>query len=364
MGLPMNIKTTLVRANMRYYPQKLWYGPEWLVLGVNNVCNLHCKMCDVGLGNTSTVFAQNLTGTKPLNMPLELITRIIGQAERDFPNVKLGYAFTEPLVYPHLIESLELAKKKGLYTSVTTNALTLPQKADALCNAGLNELFISLDGPQEIHNFIRGNERSFQKAVEGIEKLLGHEQRPEISVFCVITEWNVGHLYRFLDFFKTFPLKQVGFMHTNFTPDWLAVQHNQKFGALYPATLSNTDEISPDKMDLGLLWDEVCAIKNQHWPFRVGFSPEIINREALRDFYHTPAKLFGKRCNDVFRNIMIKSDGSVIPAHGRCYNLNIGNVWERDLKSIWNSKTISDFRKTLMREGGLLPACSRCCSAF
>lgn len=360
----MNIKNTLASANIRLYPQKLWYGPEWLVLGVNNVCNLHCKMCDVGLGNNSTVFAQNLTGTKPLNMPPELITRIIEQAARYFPKVKLGYAFTEPLVYPHLVESLELATGKGMYTSVTTNALTLPQKAEALCKAGLKELFISLDGPQEVHNFIRGNERSFQKAVEGIEKLREQPQRPEISVFCVITEWNVGHLHRFLDFFRAFPLKQAGFMHTNFTPDWLAVQHNQKFGALYSATLSNTGEINPDKMDLDLLWDEIGAIKKESWPFRVSFSPEIHSHLALRDFYHNPARLFGKRCNDVFRNIMIKSDGSVIPAHGRCYNLSIGNVYEQNLKSIWNSKTIAGFRKTLIREGGLLPACSRCCSAF
>src|SRR6478736_5322268 len=136
------------RANIKLYPQRLFYGPEWLVLGVNNVCNLHCKMCDVGTGYTESNFAVNLVGTHPLNMPLELIHRIMDDAAQHFPKVKIGYAFTEPLAYPHLIDSLFYARDKKLSTAITTNALTLPRHADALCEAELSELFISLDGPE------------------------------------------------------------------------------------------------------------------------------------------------------------------------------------------------------------------------
>jgi len=354
----------LKKANARWLPKHLFYAPDWLVLGVNNVCNLHCKMCDVGLGNNETVFAQNLTGTQPLNMPLALITKIIDETARLFPGTKLGYAFTEPLVYPHLIESLALAQQHDLYTTITTNALTLPQKAEALSDTGLNEIFISLDGPEDIHNYIRGNERSFQKAVEGIEKLLSLKKRPEISVFCVITEWNIGHLVEFVDFFKSMPLKEIGFMHTNFTPEWLANEHNEKYGSLYPATFSNTGEISIENMDLDRLWGEIEKIKSRSYPFRVSFSPELKSAEQLKEFYLNPSVLFGKRCNDAFRNIMIKSDGSVIPAHGRCYNLTLGNLHSDDLNAIWNSAVAKQFRSDLNSAGGLLPACSRCCSAF
>ena len=61
---------------------------------------------------------------------------------------------------------------------------------------------------------------------------------------------------------------------------------------------------------------------------------------------------------------MIKSDGTAIPAHGRCYNLTVGNIYEENLTTIWNSPVLGAFRKDLMKAGGLLPACSRCCSAF
>ncbi len=358
------VTNKLKSINKILYPQKLFYGPEWIVLGVNNICNLHCKMCDVGIVNTASNFYQNLMGTSPLNMPMELIEIIFDQTAKFYPKTKIGYAFTEPLIYPDLIESLQYAKTKNLYTSITTNALTLKQKAIDICESGLNDIFISLDGPEEIHNMIRGHKSSFQKAIEGIDELLKHSLRPNVSIFCVITEWNIGHLKEFTDYFKKFPLKQLGFMHTNFTPDFIVSNHNKIYGDKYPATISNTEQIQISRMNLNILLDEIIEIKNTDYPFEISFSPEIEGEGDLDVFYNKPEKLIGRICNDVFRNIMIKSDGSIIPAHGRCYNLSIGNIYNNSLKEIWNSKVVSEFRKDLMDAGGLLPACSRCCSAF
>jgi radical SAM protein with 4Fe4S-binding SPASM domain len=360
----MSVVDKVKSINAAFYPQHLFYSPEWLVLGVNNICNLHCKMCDVGNGNTESNFSQNLVGSRPLHMPMELIKTIFDQAAMYFPKVKIGYAFTEPLVYLHLEESLQYAKEKNLYTSITTNALTLPQKAEMLCENEVDDIFISLDGTEEIHNYIRGNKNSFQKAIEGIEKLLSIKKHPEISVFFVITEWNVLNMKSFVDYFKKFPLKQLGFMHTNFTPLHIAQKHNLHHGDTYHSTLSNTTEIDLKKMDLNELFNQITKIKTSSYPFPITFSPEISSLDELKRFYLNPELFIGKKCNDVSRNIMIKSDGSVIPAHGRCYNLNIGNVYHDNLKSIWNSEVISKFRKDLNNAGGLFPACSRCCSAF
>ena len=358
------ITNKLKSINKRLYPQKLFYGPEWIVLGVNNVCNLHCKMCDVGIEYTASNFYQNLMGTSPVNMPIELVKKIMDETSRFYPKTKIGYAFTEPLIYSDLIESLRYANAKNLYTSITTNALTLKQKARDICESGLNDTFISLDGPEEIHNQIRGHKSSFQKALDGIDELLKHSQRPNISIFCVITEWNIGHLKEFADYFKKLPLKQLGFMHTNFTPDFIVSNHNIIYGDKYPATISNTEQIQISRMNLKILLDEIREIKKINYPFELTFSPEIKSEVDLDVFYNHPEKLVGRICNDVYRNIMIKSDGSVIPAHGRWYNLNIGNIYNNSLKEIWNSKVGSEFRKDLMNAGGLFPACSRCCSAF
>lgn len=355
----------LKTLNARVAPGKLYYGPEWLVLGVNNICNLHCKMCDVGTKTMETNFAENLVGTRPLHMPIELLNSVMDQAAQHWPQAKMGYAFTEPLVYKHLEESLRYAQQKNLYTGITTNALNLRKHAEMLVDTGLNDLFISLDGPQDVHNEIRGHKSSFQRAIEGIEAMLANPNNSTgIGVYCVITEWNIGRLKEFADFFKAYPLKHLGFMHTNFTPESVANAHNLKYGNQYPATHSNVEEVNIDNMDLDVLWEEMEAIQAADYPFKVDFSPRVASREQLDKFYLRPEELFGKRCNDAFTTIMIKSDGSVIPAHGRCYNLTVGNLYQNDLKTIWNSATLSRFRKDLNKAGGLLPACSRCCSAF
>lgn len=358
------IVNLIKKVNQKVLPKNYFFSPEWIVLGVNNVCNLHCKMCDVGTKTLETNFAQNLIGTHPLNMPLDLLKKIIDQIALYYPKAKLGYAFTEPLVYPYLQESLEYAKSKNIKTTITTNALTLKQNASKLVSGGLAELFISLDGPQEIHNNIRGHAKSFQKAVEGIEEILRINPKQSISIFCVITEWNIGYLKEFVTYFKEFPLQQIGFMHTNFTPQSVANAHNLIWKTKYEATASNIEEINIDNYNLDLLWEEITEIKKEKFNFPIHFSPEIENKDKLIEFYFKPEKKIGKICNDVFSNIMIKSDGSVIPAHGRCYNLTLGNLHSETLKEIWNSNVLTRFRADLINNGGQLPACSRCCSAF
>ena len=352
---------TLKKANKKFLPNKYMFAPEWIILGVNNVCNLHCKMCDVGTKSLETNFAQNLVGTHPLNMPLELIQNIIDQMAELYPSSRLAYAFTEPLVYPHLEASLQYAKQKGIESAITTNALTLKHKAKIVANSNV---YISLDGPQDIHNEIRGHKKSFQKAIEGIEEVLRINPKATIGVFCVITEWNIGHLVEFLEFFKEYPLQQIGFMHSNFVDPQVADSHNQIWAHSYPATASNVDEVNIDNFDLDALWEEIAEIKSRNYTFPVSFSPGIASKEKLYEYYHQPGKQIGKMCNDVFTNIMIKSDGSVIPAHGRCYNLELGNIYEENLKQIWNGRVLTKFRSDLSKNGGLLPACSRCCSAF
>lgn len=358
------VKRGLKKINKTIAPGKLFFGPQYIVLGVNNVCNLHCKMCDVGTANLETNFAQNLVGSQPLNMPLDLFEKIVDQTARFFPKAKIGYAFTEPLVYPHLKESLLLAHQKGLTTTVTTNALNLKRKAADLVEGKVKELFISIDGLQDTHNYIRGHKSSFQKAVEGIEYIQTLENPPEISVFCVITEWNFTELEEFAAFFSKLPIKKIGFMHQNFVTESLAESHNAVYGNRYSATHSNVELTDMSKIDLNVLHESVQSIKSTPYSVEITFSPEINELETLKTFYLKPDQKIGKKCNDVFTNLMVKTDGSIIPAHGRCYNVSMGNIYQNSLQEIWNGTPYADFRKELMHAGGLFPACNRCCSAF
>lgn len=355
----------LKKINKKLAPSNYMFGPEWIVLGVNNVCNLHCKMCDVGTQNLESNFAQNLVGTHPLNMPKELIFRIMDETAQHFPSAKVSYAFTEPLVYPHLAESLAYAEQKGLFTSMTTNALNLKRKADALLDGRINEIFVSLDGPQEIHNEIRGHKKSFQKAIEGIEALKKSPHCPRISIICAITEWNTGELKQLIEDLKHLEIDEFAFMHTQFISSSAADLHNQsRWGTNYPCYDSNVDIIDFSRMNLKELQAEIASIRSTEYPFNVFFSPEIDELEDLKTYYLSPEKILGKQCGAVYSSVMIKSDGQAIPAHGRCYNLDIGNIYEKNLKTIWKSPILKKLRGNLDKAGGLFPGCSRCCSGI
>ncbi len=190
-------------------------------------------------------------------------------------------------------------------------------------------------------------------------------RKPKISIYCTITEWNIGRLREFVRYFKGMPLAAMGFMHTNFVPNDVADRHNAVYAGKYPATASNMELIDISKMDLPLLWEEINEIKAMNLPFPVSFSPRtsrILRRWT--HYYSKPGEIIGKICNDAFQMMMIKSDGTVIPAHGRCYQHTVGNLYTENLAEIWNSAAFGTFRKDLMTAGGLLPACARCCSAF
>lgn len=360
----MRLGARLRFANLRFAPGRLLLGPEWLVLGVNNACNLSCRMCDVGLGRDDTSFSRNLTGSRPLDMPWDLYERVVSEAAAARSRPRIGFAFTEPLLWKPLVDGVALARSRGIGTAVTTNGWRLPELAAPLAEAGLDDLFLSLDGPPDAHDAIRGRAGSFERAFRGLDAILARSPRPSVSVFCVVTPWSVTRLAEFVGLFSALPLAGIGFMHANFTTEKMAAAHNAVYGGTHPATESNLGPLDPAAYDLPALAAEVARVRTLRPPFRVTFSPEIDGLDALRRFYLEPGTRWGRTCNDAARALMVKSDGRVIPAHGRCYDVTVGNLRESSLADVWNSPAIADFRQTLVRAGGLLPACTRCCSAF
>ncbi len=353
----------LRRANARWMPGHMWHAPEWVILGVNNLCNLHCRMCDVGTGFDASNFHFHQAGAHPVDMPLELIEDVLRQIGKSWPQTRVSWAFTEPLIYPHTGTSLALATELGLTTTLITNGLHLPRHAAMLCDAGLDELAVSLDGPPGVHDAIRGAAGSFDKAIEGLHRLFEQPTPPSVRVFCAITPWNTGHLGALLVQLSALPLAGVGFMHTTFTTPRQAREHNRQLGDRWPAAPSSLADLDLDDIDLLELAAEIEAIRSRTWPWPVSFAPDLAGEAGLQRYYRRPQERMGS-CRDAFRAIMVKSDGTVIPAHSRCYRVVAGNVHQQSLVELWNAPELMAFRKGLAANGGLLPACTRCCSAF
>jgi MoaA/NifB/PqqE/SkfB family radical SAM enzyme len=351
----------LLRAKVRV---QALAPPRHVILGVHNFCNLRCLMCDVGTGNSESNFGANLMGARTRSMPWDIFRQVADEMADFCPSARLGFAFTEPLAWRPLGDALAYASRLGLHATVTTNALLLPRRAAELADGRCRELFVSLDGPEAVHDHIRRHAGSFARAVEGIGALALLRDAPEISVFCTISEYNVGHLKAFLTEMAGLPLNRVGLIHNNFVTPAQADEHNAFYGSTYPATPSNTFESDPTSIDVARLAEELADAECADWPFELKIQPHCTSAADLETYYRQPARFVGRRCNDAFRMLMIDADGEAVPVHGRCYRFPIANVRDAGLAGIWTHPSIEGLRATLGEAGGLLPACSRCCGGF
>ena len=320
----------LRRANTVVLPGRLFHGPEWLVLGVNNVCNLHCRMCDVGQAETETNFASNLLGASPRDMPMELMERIVDQTATHFPAARLGFAFTEPL---HLSPPRRGGRARRLPWAVVCgdHQRTDPRSSSAeeLAAAGLDDLFLSLDGPPGIHDEIRGREGSFDRAMTGVEALLA-ARAPTAGLDLLRHHGRgiSGISFRFSSCSRRLPLHQVGFMHPNFTTEdggpgpqralWRSLPRHH----LEPRSLRSRPRwICPSsRAELAIIDRSAVAVSGEFFAHARAATRRSIVSTTGR------CELIGRSCGDAFRALMIKSDGRVIPAHGRCYDVTVGNL--------------------------------------
>lgn len=365
----MTIHARLRAANERFLPGHLRFAPEWIILGVNNFCNLRCRMCDVGTGDGQTNFGGNLTGATARSMPPDLFAHILDQMAAHAPGARLGLAYTEPLAWPHLEAALDLARSRGVTTTVTTNGLLLPRLADMLARSGISALNVSIDGPDEVHDRIRGRVGSHDRAMAGIAGLTVIAGAPPVGVVCTITEWNVGHLADFaLDLARRHRagarIASLVVTHNNFVDEAMAARHNALYAAPLAATASNVFAADPAAIDLDHLSRDLTRLVGLDLPFALHLQPHILDPAGLATYYRDPARPVGRRCRDAFRILMIDADGAAIPAHGRCFRMDLGNIRETGLDRLWRAPALDGLRRELVAAGGLMPACTRCCSAM
>ncbi|MCZ7600376.1 MAG: SPASM domain-containing protein, partial [Gammaproteobacteria bacterium] len=173
------------------------------------------------------------------------------------------------------------------------------------------------------------------------------------------------HLVAFLETLEPLAPSQVFVSQLNYITAGMAAAHNAVTGPDWHVTVSNLGDMTPESYDLEVLYADLQAARA--WAAAPGrpavlFSPDIGDRHTLEVFYREPLTFVGgRRCTDPLKMMMIRTDGSVIPAHGRCYAVVVGNAHETPLRDIWAGEPFQQFRATLAAAGGTLPACARCC---
>ena len=78
----------------------------------------------------------------------------------------------EPLIHPKIKEIINLLLKHKYFVYLCTNGLLLTDFLDDISPSPNLSFVVHLDGLADIHNAITGNKKTFDKAVEGIQKAL------------------------------------------------------------------------------------------------------------------------------------------------------------------------------------------------
>ena len=97
---------------------------------ITNICNLHCSFCH---GHSR----------KPRQMGREEFLHILSQLEGQTKYIYY-HLMGEPLLHPQFPELIVLAGQRGFSSVITTNGTLLHQKGQALLDAGVHKVSISL----------------------------------------------------------------------------------------------------------------------------------------------------------------------------------------------------------------------------
>jgi MoaA/NifB/PqqE/SkfB family radical SAM enzyme len=132
-------------------------------------CNAKCSFCD---------FWKRKSYQETVDCSLKDVARNLPQLKKN--GIKfIDFTGGEPLLHPQLPDMLKLTKQYRFYTSVTTNCLLYPQRAEELKGL-INLLHFSLDSLDELENDRFRGKGSFVSVMESIEVAKSLGERPDL----------------------------------------------------------------------------------------------------------------------------------------------------------------------------------------
>ena len=351
-----------IRSGLRPYNYRLLDGyallPSRVYININNKCNMRCKMCDYGQ-RKETNFSLNLGTEEELDIKE---WQVFLDDVRSF-RPTIAITGTEPLLYPNLIEFIRQCKENKLSIEITTNGYLLSDYAKDIASLQVNKIFVSIDGPEAVHNEIRGVKDAFMKVKNGIRKILELKQsdKPSIAINCTISNLNYRYLENTLQALKGM-YDTFLFSHLDFVTEGMANIHNEAWRNVCLATSSTiSDEIDPKKVDISVLYAQIERIKKNF--SKAHFNPDL-SRSQLTRYYREPLLFINgfDRCYVPWKVGQVLANGDVVVST-RCFRIIFGNIREQRFTEIWNSKIFLKFREKL-KEVSAFPACTRCCGIF
>ena len=147
-------------------------------------CNLNCLHCGSDCSKNSV----------NRDMPAEDFFEAIDTIKRIPQNFTVVFTGGEPLLRKDLELCGKELRRRGFKWSMVSNGhLYDKERHISLLNAGIGALTISLDGLKESHNWLRNNEKSFDKVMNAVE-LAASSNRLNFDIVTCVNQRNINEL--------------------------------------------------------------------------------------------------------------------------------------------------------------------------
>ena len=283
-------------------------------------CDLKCRHC----GSDCKMQSESK------DMPKADFLRVLDSIARKTDPHKVFVIITggEPLMRRDLEECAKSIYDKGFPWGMVTNVLHLtPQRWISLQRAGIHSMTISLDGLQEDHNWMRGNEQSFQMVSKAIDMLVAKEGFLFDIVTCVnrrnspklndIKEFLISKGVKRWRLFTVFPVGRAAQ-----DPDMRLT--SEEFRGVFDF-IKGTREEGRIRVDYG------CE------GFLGNYEGEVRNR------------FFSCQAGVSVGSVM--ADGSIAACASIRSDYNQGNIYEDDFMDVWENRYAPYRNREWMRKG-------------
>ena len=270
-------------------------------------CNLNCKHCGSDCKKTAGL----------ADMPKEDFLRVLDSIATKTDPHKVFVVITggEPLMRTDLEECGRAIYERGFPWGMVTNGLALTEeRLNRLMASGLHTATVSLDGFEDVHNWMRGNPHSFVRAVEAIQLMT---RTPEL-VFDIVTCVNKRSLPR-LEEFKEF-LISIG------VKQW-------RIATIVPmGRASSSPELQLSSNEFRQVMEFIRKARKEG-RLRVSYGCEgfLGNYEGeVRDHFFT--------CRAGITIGSVLADGSISACTSIRADYHQGNIYENDFMEVWENK--------------------------
>jgi MoaA/NifB/PqqE/SkfB family radical SAM enzyme len=259
-------------------------------------------------------------------------------ADKDF---KVSFGGGEPLLYANkLFDIAGICKKMCFKTYFPTNAFLLDQNmADKICRAGIDSVGISLDSlDEETHDYIRGKQGSWKKAVNAIDYLKQSCPGISINILTVIMGKNIEHIIDLTQWVSENPrIQSIVFqaVQSPFNRETLSNWYNsEEYAELWVNDHAQSDRVI----------DELIKIK-QDSKFYHKISNSVEQLKMFKDYFKSPAKQYtAGQCHLDQAVLRLCPNGDVY----LCGQMDIiGNIKDRSIKQIWYSDKADQVREKI-----------------